>query len=316
MLRSSLSMDEVVWIDGRVHSREEARISAFDHGFLYGDSIYETIRTSHGRPFLLDRHLNRLRRSAALMELTLDRDDTSYRDAIQTALAAVHHTESAIRVVVTRGVGDFGYGRDLCRKPTTLVYVRPMTPIRGPERRDGVQVSIVDIRRNDSSTVSPAAKTSNLLNNILGSFQAQNSGATEGIMLNRDGDVAEGTMSNLFIVRAGKVLTASLDVGILPGITRQFVLDLAEDDGLIMQETRFRPDQLVAADEAFLTGTTKGILPITGVDGHVIGDGKPGAVTQHLIHLFDETEDRLMARTADDDAAATKRPSPSGENRR
>lgn len=309
-------MNEVVWIDGRVHARTEARISAFDHGFLYGDSIYETIRTSQGKPFLLDRHLHRLRCSATLMELTLDRDDASYRDAILAALAAVDNTESAIRVVVTRGIGDLGYERHLCSTTTTLVYVRPMVPVRDTEQRQGVQVSIVDIRRNDRTTVSPAAKTSNLLNNILGSFQAQNKGATEGIMLNRDGDVAEGTMSNLFIVCGGQLLTASLDVGILPGITRQFVLELADHAAIPVQETRFRPAQLIAADEAFLTGTTKGILPIIGVDEHIIGNGRPGPVTKRLIHLFDETEDRLVAATAADESAAMKRPSPAGENRR
>ena len=310
-------MDEVVWIDGRVYSREEARISAFDHGFLYGDSIYETIRTARGVPLLLERHLDRLRRSAAVLELRLDRDDAAYREAIFAALSAVDLPEAAIRVVVTRGVGDLGYERHLCGAPTTLVYVRPMPSIRDPKRRKGVQVSIVDIRRNDSSAVSPAAKTSNLLNNILGSFQAQNKGAEEGIMLNRDGYVAEGTMSNLFVVRRGRVQTPPLDVGILPGITRGFVLELAQEAGLAVKEARFRPDQLVSADEAFLTGTTKGILPVIRVDGQAIGDGRPGPITRQLIHLFDETEDRLVAEAAPDGASAeTKRPNPSGEKRR
>ena len=310
-------MDEVVWIDGRVSSREEARISPFDHGFLYGDSVYETIRTSHGVPFLLDRHLERLRRSASLLEIVLDRDDASYRRAIAETLDAVEQKESAIRMVVTRGVGDVGYERHLCSTPTTLIYARPLVSVRDPERRKGVRVCIVDIRRNDQSAVSPAAKTSNLLNNILGSFQAQERGAEEGIMLNRDGYVAEGTMTNLFVVRRGRLQTASLDVGILPGITRGFVLDLATDAGLPVTQARFRPDHLLSANEAFLTGTTKGILPVTEVDTHTIGNGRPGPITLRLTQMFDETEDRLAAEaSARWSSNVTKRPAPSGEKRR
>ncbi|MFQ5718840.1 MAG: aminotransferase class IV [Acidobacteriota bacterium] len=311
-------MSEMVWIDGRVHAREEAKISAFDHGFLYGDSIYETIRTARGRPFLLDRHLSRLRQSAAIVEMVLSRGDRFFADAITNTLAAVDHPESAIRIVVTRGVGDLGYERHLCGALTTLIYVRPMPSIREPGPRRGVRIAVVDIRRNDRSAVSPAAKTSNLLNNILGSYQAQKQGAEEGIMLNRDGYVAEGTMSNLFIVRRERVQTPPLDVGILPGITRGFVLDLARSAGLDVVERRFRPDQLTAADEVFLTGTTKGILPVTRVDRHAIGDGSPGPITRRLIHLFDAAEDEIVAGgdAASPADAETKRPAPSGVKRR
>jgi branched-chain amino acid aminotransferase len=291
-------MGEVVWINGRVHGRAEALVSAFDHGFLYGDSIYETVRTSHGRPFLLDRHLARLRRSATSIELGLSQDDATLGRAIDAALTAAANPESALRIVATRGIGDIGYGRELCASPTVLIYARPLASIRDPALRAGIDASILEVRRNDRRAVSPSIKSSNLLNNILGAREAQKKGAYEGIMLNHEGDVAEGTMTNVFVVRSGRVETPPESVGILPGITRGFVLDLAHQAGIPAGEARFGAADLLAADEAFFTGTTRGILPIVKVDGRAIGNGRPGPLTTRLTTLFDAAEDRLAGVTA------------------
>ncbi|MFQ5768399.1 MAG: aminotransferase class IV [Acidobacteriota bacterium] len=288
-------MVEVVWINGRLYPRHQARISAFDHGFLYGDSVYETIRTSHGHPFLLERHLERLSQSAVLLDLPLDRQPADYRQAVETAIAAGGNKESALRIVVTRGVGDIGYDRALCASPTTLIYVKPLLPIRNPILRRGIAVVIVDIRRNDGRAVSPTIKSGNLLNNLLASHEAQKKGVQEGIMLNGSGELAEGTMTNLFVVRRGRLMTPPLEAGILPGITRAFVMDLARKVGIKTHETPLRPPDLMASDEAFLTGTTRGILPIISVDQTPVGLGVSGPVTRRLIDLFDAEEDAMAA---------------------
>jgi branched-chain amino acid aminotransferase len=289
-------MGEVVWINGRVFPRDEARISVFDHGFLYGDSIYETIRTSRGVPFLLDRHLDRLRRSAEAIELKLDRSPDQYCQAVEATHAASGNPDSALRMVVSRGVGDIGYEPSLCPSPSTLIYARPMRSIRDPRLRRGVRVAILDILRNDRRALSPSIKSGNLLNNILGAFEAQRKGVDEGVMLNRDGQVAEGTMTNIFMVKDGVIRTAPLDAGILPGITRGFVLELARETGLPAEETLFGPDAFRRADEAFLTGTTRGILSIVAIDGSPVAGGAPGPVTRQLTAIFDEAEDRFVAR--------------------
>ena len=286
-------MGEVVWQNGRVFPRAQARISVFDHGFLYGDSIYETIRTTRGVPFLLDRHLARLRNSASLIRLQLDLHGNDYTQAIAAALQAAENDESAIRVVVTRGVGDIGYGSHLCPVPSTLVYVRPLPSIRNPELRQGIRVVILDVLRNDPRALSPAIKSGNLLNNILGALEAEHKGASEGIMLNRDGQVTEGTMTNVFAVQNGVLQTPPPESGILPGITRGFVLELAREAGVQVQETPFSAAALCQADEAFITGTTRGILPIIAVDEDPLGSGVPGPLTVRLTRLFDAAEDRL-----------------------
>ena len=290
-------MAEVVWINGQIHPREEACISVFDHGFLYGDSIYETVRTSRGRPFLLDRHLQRLAQSAAAIHLDLDMGPADYRQAVNAALTAAANPESVMRLVVTRGEGDIGYGQSLCRTPNSLVFVRPMRSLREPGARRGARVAIVNVLRNDRRTVSPEIKSGNLLNNILGAHEAESRGVDEGIMLNPRGLVAEGTMTNIFIVVEGEVRTAPPETGILPGITRGFVLELARAAGLPAREAEFGPDDLREADEAFLTGTTRGIQPVVEVDGTPGADGRPGPVTRRLLREFDAAEDRL-AETA------------------
>lgn len=291
-------MAEVVWINGQVVPREEAVISVFDHGFLYGDSIYETVRTSGGRPFLLQRHLERLRASAAALHLGLNRTMDEDRQAVDQVLAAAANPESIMRIIVTRGEGDIGYGQALCPRPSTLIYVRPMSPLQDPETRPGVRVVILSVLRNDPRTVSPAIKSGNLLNNILGAHEAEDRGVEEGIMLNSAGQVAEGTMTNVFMVKDGVVRTPPLEDGILPGITRGFVLEIARESGLPVREESFLPADLLAADEAFLTGTTRAVQPILQVDAVPMGDGQRGPVTYRLMLAFAAAEARMTAENS------------------
>ncbi len=288
-------MGELVWINGKIFSRQEAAISVFDHGFLYGDSIYETVRTSGGRPFLLERHLERLRASAAALHLELDRSRQDFTRAVEASLAAAGNEESVLRIIVTRGEGDIGYGRALTPRPNALIYVRPMESLRRPGLRQGARVTVLSVRRNHPRTVSPAIKSGNLLNNILGAHQAEERGFDEGIMLNPAGLVAEGTMTNIFMVRQGHIATPPLDAGILPGITRGFALELAAAAGIPCREASFGPEELRAADEAFLTGTTRGIQPIIAVDDVTLSDGVAGPVTRQMIEAFDAAEDQLNA---------------------
>ncbi len=292
----SSGMTEVVWINGRVHPREKAMISVFDHGFLYGDSIYETIRTTGGHPFLLERHLERLRSSAAALHLELDLDTAAYRQGVVDALAAAANPESVLRIIVTRGVGDIGYGQELCPRPNSLIFVRPTASLPDPDRRHAIRVAILSVLRNDRRTVSPAIKSGNLLNNILGAHEAEDRGFEEGIMLNPRGQVAEGTMTNIFIVKDGVVLTPPLEVGILPGITRGFVLELAKASGVEAREESFGPETLRAAHEAFLTGTTRAIQPIAAIDDIQLPHGGGGPFTRRLMNAFQEAEVQFVAR--------------------
>lgn len=288
-------MGELVWINGRVCSRQDAVVSAFDHGFLYGDSIYETIRTSKGRPFLLDRHLKRLQASAEALHLQLSMTPEDYRQGLQDALAAAGNDDSVIRIIVTRGEGDIGYGQALTRQPNSLIFVRPMLSLRREAMRRGARVTLLTVRRNHPRTVSPAIKSGNLLNNILGAHEAEARGFEEGIMLNSAGMVAEGTMTNVFMVRDGVLRTPHLDAGILPGITREFTLELAREAGIPTEEGAFGPDEFLAADEAFLTGTTRGVQPIIAVDEVELSGGEAGPVTRQVMAAFDAAEERLNA---------------------
>jgi branched-chain amino acid aminotransferase len=290
------AMAEIVWINGRVYPRGEAWVSVFDHGFLYGDSIYETIRTTRGHPFLVDRHLERLRTSAAALHLELDLDTATYRRGLTEVLAAANNPESVTRVIVTRGEGDIGYGQKLCPRPTSLMLVRPAVALPPPDRRKSVRVAILSVLRNDPRTVSPAIKSGNLLNNILGAHEAEDRGADEGIMLNPRGQVAEGTMTNLFIVKDGLVLTPPLEAGILPGITRGFVLELARAAGVNAREAVFGPETFLAAEEAFLTSTTRAIQPIGIVNDTQLPHEGKGPVTRQLMAAFQEAENLFTSR--------------------
>jgi branched-chain amino acid aminotransferase len=275
-------------IDGRVVPLEEAQVSVGDNGFVFGDSVYETVRTYAGRPFALGRHLRRLRRSASRLGIGLPLDDPLLGARLDALLERARNPESYVRIILSRGVGDFSYRFERVKGPTLVMVVKPLDPFPASHYERGVPVAVADTRRNSPRALDPAIKSSNLLNNILATREAQSRGAFEAILLNERDELAEGAGSNLFLVRGGVALTPPLSAGLLPGITRELVLELAPRTGIEAREETLRLEDLLSVEEAFLTSTLKEILPITSVDGRPVGAGVPGLVTLRLLRAYRE----------------------------
>jgi branched-chain amino acid aminotransferase len=282
-------MAATVNVNGRISAAEDAVIPVFDHGFLYGEGIYETLRTYAGRLFLSDRHLRRLRNSARLIDLVIPfaNDDelvAHIRDTIEAA--NLDRNEAYIRVLITRGVGDLTYDLKATPTPSWVIIVKPLMPPSDEVYVRGVKVVLVDVVRNHPRSVNPMIKSNNLMNSALAAQEAFKHGGFEAVMRNYHGELTEGTQSNLFIVKNGAALTPPLESGLLPGITREFLFELGRDNDLDVREQVLRDDDLFAADEAFLTSTTREIVPIVTVNDRVIGDAKPGPVTVKLHKAF------------------------------
>ena len=280
-------MPEVASINGVLTTADEARVSALDRGFLYGDSVYETVRTYSGRPFRLAAHLERLRRSAEALDIDWSRLPLDPARAVHAALERGGFAESAIRIVLTRGVGGIGYDDAGCSPPTLVVHVRACPEIPPSFRSEGVDVAVVDVQRNAVAAIDPAIKSSNLLNNLLAWRAGRRLGVFEPILLNASGRLADGASSNLFVVANGRLRTPALAEGLLRGITREAVIALAREASIPVDEEALPPEALRQADEAFLTSTLKGVLPIRRVDGWPVGDGRPGPVTRRLMQAYD-----------------------------
>jgi len=277
-----------VHIGGRVCPPEEARVSVFDRGFLYGDSVYETIATASGRLFALAEHLTRLERSAARIGLrTPTRREMEL--AIADTVAAAGNRESRVRIMITRGVGKLDLDPASADDPQMVVLVFPLNPPSAEMYARGVSVAIVSVTRNSPQAIDPAVKSGNYLNNVLAVGEARRrDGAYEAILCAADGSVAEGASSNVFVVAGGVVRTPPLEVGILDGITRGKVLELCRDSRIRSDECRISPDELRGAAEVFITSATRSVLPVTKVDDRTIGKGLPGPVTRRLMDLFAE----------------------------
>ena len=282
-------MRPTVYVNGTITSAREAVIPVFDHGFLYGEGVYETMRTYQGRVFMFDRHLARLRRSAGWLGISVPADDDGLRARVHQTMDAARESEPAeayIRVLLTRGVGELTYQPSACPTPSLVIIVKPL-PV-APERwfTEGISVSLVSVRRNHPDALNPLIKSNNLLNNAMAMQEALRHGADEALMRNHAGDIVECSQSNFFIVKDGAVTTAPLSAGLLPGITRAWVLELAEEIGVKASEDRITHDDVFTADEAFITGTTREITPVISVDGRPIGTGVPGSVTLGLLAHF------------------------------
>jgi branched-chain amino acid aminotransferase len=281
-------MATTVSVNGRITSGDQAVISIFDHGFLYGEGIYEMLRTYDGRPFLFDRHMRRMRNSAAMMHLPLPfTDDELARDIARTAeQAALAPAEAFIRVLVTRGVGDLTYDLRATPAPSVVIIVGALKEPPETAYTEGVRVALVSVVRNAPGTVDPTIKSNNLLNMALAQQEALRRGAFEGVMRNVRGELVECSTANLFVVRDGVALTPPVDAGLLPGITREFVFDIAAEAGVRVEEATLHDADLFGADEAFLTSTTREIVPIVRVDDQPIASGAPGPVTARLLAAF------------------------------
>src|SRR5579884_112772 len=276
-----------IYLQDRFVPKEEAKISVFDHGFLYGDGLFETLRAYNGVIFRLSQHLERLARSAQRLELSLPASaqlesilyDTLNRNALRDAL---------LRLTLTRGEGEIGLDPALCEKPTLVITARPFTGYPLDDYLIGISAALVRVRRNAPAALDPALKSTSFLNNILAKIEAKKAGAVEGIFLNSDGYLSEGTVSNLFWVRQGRLETPSLAVGLLEGITREVVIALAEKEGIPVKEGFYKPEVLIEADEAFLTNSGFELMPLTRIDGEAFGSGLPGPITGRLHHAFKE----------------------------
>ena len=296
-------MAYTVNVNGRVFDQTHAVVSVFDHGFLFGEGVYETLRTYNGQPFLLGRHLRRLRNSARMLALDVPLTDEVIEERCRVTMTAAglgddRNHEAYIRILVTRGVGDLSYDPVACPHPTIVVIAKLFVAPAAEVYERGVRVALVSIIRNHPSTVNPLIKSNNLINNALAMQEAARSGAFEGVMRNYRGELAECTQSNLFVVRAGEALTPPLDAGLLPGITREFLIEVGAGMDIPIREAVLRDADLFGADEAFLTSTTREVVPIVQVDGRTIGSGMPGPITKALLEGFRERAEELTVRAA------------------
>lgn len=290
-------MNIAVNVNGQITDAEHATVSALDRGFLYGEGVYETLRTYNRRPFLLDRHLDRLRDSAGHLSLTVPLDDAGYANRIAETVAAVSdkETELYIRLLVTRGVGDLTYDPNSCPAPTAVIIVRPYAGASAELDEKGITVVRSSIMRNHPAALNPIIKSNNLLNNALAMQEAIKAGADEALMCNYRGEIAECAQSNIFIVREGVALTPRLDTGLLEGVTRNFVFEVCNAAGITVREAVIQPDELATADEVFITGTTREVLAVTTLDTTPVRDGRPGPVTKTLSQKFREMANALTS---------------------
>jgi branched-chain amino acid aminotransferase len=288
-------------VNGRICAEQDATISVFDHGFLYGEGVYEVIRTYGGELFLADRHFRRLRASASMITLDPGMSDRVLEGIIRETIAAYRAGAGAAgraedvlaRILVTRGIGEMSYDPTKAPHPSLVVIVRGLVPPPATAYERGVAVALVSVMRNHPASVDPRIKSNNLLNNVLAMQEALRRGPFfEAILRNYRGELAECSQSNLFVVTHGTVRTPSLDAGLLAGITREFVEQVAVDAGIPVADCALRDDDLFLADEAFLTSTSKEIVPIVRVDERVIGTGSPGPITRRLLDAY-----RSKART-------------------
>lgn len=276
-------------VNGVISGPEEARIPVLDHGLLFGDSVYETLRTYAGKPFLFSRHFARLEHSAAAVALTIPWSGTRIREEIQRTLLP---GENRLRVMITRGEGELAPDIESCTSPAVIIIAVPLVAL--PERvyREGVDVVISSIRR---STRLADIKTGSLIPQVLARREAKLKHAFEAILLTADDKLSDGITSNIYIVRKGKLLTPGHSAGIVEGITRGVVLDLARRHGLEVVEGFFEVHDIAQADEMFLTSTTREVVPIARVDGNPVGAGAPGPVTLSLLAAYRGAIEGLMA---------------------
>jgi len=277
----------VVYVNGRITDAASAVIPVFDHGFLYGEGVYETLRTYGGAPFLFDAHMRRLRRSGSMIHLEVPGTDEEMMERIRETMAAEPGLKEAyIRILITRGVGELTYNLAATPTPSTVIIVKPFPEPPAEHFTNGISLALVSVRRNHPSALNPRIKSNNLLNNALAMQEALRQGAEEALMLNQQDEIAECSQSNFFIVKDGAALTPPLAAGLLPGITREFVLEVAREAGVPAEERTLTTADMWAADEAFITGTTREITPVVKVDGRPFGDGRPGPVTVKLLEAF------------------------------
>lgn len=275
-----------IYISGKLYSKEDAKISVYDHGLLYGDGVFEGIRSYSGKVFRLEGHLDRLWNSAKAIWLQIPMTKEEMGKAIYDTLKANGIEDGYIRLVVTRGSGTLGLDPNRCSNPEVIIIADKIQLYPEELYRNGLEIITVSTQRNHPAALSPRVKSLNYLNNILAKIEGLQAGCIEALMLNHKGEVAECTGDNIFVVREGKLLTPPNDAGILEGITREAVIELAREAGIEVHEIPLTKHDIYIADECFLTGTAAEVVPVVKVDSRTIGDGKPGPVTCRLSERF------------------------------
>lgn len=282
-----IHMDLFIYINGKFVPKHEAKTSIYDHGFLYGDGVFEGIRAYSGRIFRLDEHLDRMYDSAKAIDLKIPLSKDEMKKAIIETLNKNNLKDAYIRPIVTRGDGDLGLDPRKCSKPNVFIITQEWGAMYGDLYEKGLTAVTVGVRRNAPEALPPNIKSMNYLNSILAKIEANAKGGDEAIMFDIHGNISEGSADNLFAVKNGRILTPP-PLNNLRGITRAAAIELAIKEGIEVLETNIGLFDIYTADEVFVTGTAAEIAPITKIDGRLIGDGKPGKITKRLMLVFKE----------------------------
>jgi branched-chain amino acid aminotransferase len=279
-------MAQQIYISGKLYGKENAKISVYDHGLLYGDGVFEGIRSYNGKAFRLTQHLDRLWESAKAIWLEIPMSKDAMAEAIDNTLAANGIRDGYIRVIVTRGEGTLGLDPNRCTNPEVIIITDHIALYPKEYYENGLEIITVSVMRNHPAALSPRIKSLNYLNNILAKIEGLQAGCIEALMLNHKGEVAECTGDNFFIIRRGVLLTPPNEAGILEGVTRDVVMELARGAGMEVRETPLTKHDVYVAEECFLTGSAAEVVPVVKVDARTIGDGKPGPITRDLMARF------------------------------
>src|SRR5215510_682377 len=279
-------MSRQVYISGKFFPQEEAKISVFDHGLLYGDGVFEGLRSYRGKVFRLEEHIRRLYESAKAiwLEIPMSRDEMC--DAVNEAVRINKIDDGYIRLVVTRGAGTLGLDPNRCSNPQVIIIADAISLYPKELYEKGLEIVTVSVQRTHPAALNPRIKSLNYLNNILAKIEGLQAGCIEALMLNHKGEVAECTGDNIFLVRNGVLYTPPLDAGILGGITRDAGIELAREAGIEVREMPLTRHDVYIADECFLTGSAAEAIPVVKIDNRTIGDGKPGRITRDLMERF------------------------------
>ena len=279
-------MPRIIFMNDRLVPEEEAKVSVFDHGLLYGDGVFEGLRSYSGRVFRLDSHLDRLWASARAIALEIPLAKDVVAKAVNDTLAANKLVDGYVRLVVTRGAGSLGLDPNRTKNPQVIVIADTISLYPREFYEKGLRIVTAATQRVHSAALSPRIKSLNYLNNIMAKLEGLQAGCVEALMLNHKGEVAECTGDNVFVIRSGSLLTPPPDAGILEGITRGAVMDLAHAAGIACHEATLTRYDLYTADECFLTGTAAEVIPVVEIDGRKVGSGTPGPITARLTADF------------------------------
>ncbi len=275
-----------IFLDGRLVDKEDAKVSVFDHGFLYGDGIFEGIRYYNGKIFREKQHIDRLWDSAKTVNIQIPMTKQEVVKAINDTVKANNFTDAYIRLIVSRGEGNLGIDPRSCPKPSVVVIAQALSLYPAEFYEKGIKIVTASTIRNPSDSLNARVKSLNYLNNIMAKIEAHVAGCEEALMLNHKGDVCECTGDNVFIIKNGKVMTPPIDACILEGVTRNVVIEICQELGLECVEAAFTRHDVYTADECFLTGSAAELIPVVAVDGREIGDGKPGKITNQILAAF------------------------------